>query len=79
MKATGYVQLIADKTDYAGRPTSLKMARVGKRYPADPLPGAIIVKLSVDVPDELLNLQAEVLLRIEDAMVAELEQETLNA
>lgn len=78
MKATGYVQLTADDVDYHGLPTRLKMARVSKRYPRDPLPGAIIVRLSIEVPDELLRMQADVILDIEEAALALANQEALE-
>jgi len=78
MRAAGYVQIVADTITMDNKPRSLKIARVTKTYPRDPLPGAIVVKLSVEVPDELLSLQAEVLLDIEEAIVAQVEQEELE-
>ena len=69
MRATGYVQLVADRVDREGRPISLKFGRVSQKYPREPLPGAIVLKLAVEVPDDLLRLQAEVIADSELATV----------
>lgn len=56
MKAYGYVQVTADRRkDGAAR--SLRLARVTAGVPRDPLPGALVLKVAVDVPDEWANIQ----------------------
>jgi hypothetical protein len=56
MKATGFLQVVADRRP-DGRARSLSLARVTQRAPRDPLPGALVVKVSLDIPDELAHVQ----------------------
>jgi hypothetical protein len=57
MKAHGYLQIVADRRS-DGRARSLAIKRVTARSPRDPLPGALIVRVSIDVPDELTHVQS---------------------
>jgi hypothetical protein len=56
VKARGFLQIVPERrADGVAR--ELRIMRVTKRSPLDPLPGAIIVKVCIDVPDELANVQ----------------------
>lgn len=56
MKATGYLQIVPERTA-AGRARSLSIQRVSQRVPRSPLPGAIIVQVSLDIPDDIAHVQ----------------------
>jgi hypothetical protein len=56
MKATGYLQVTADRRS-DGRARALSIARVTQRAPRDPLPGALVVRVELDIPDELAHVQ----------------------
>jgi hypothetical protein len=56
VKASGFIQIVP-KRNTQGRATALHIARVTSRSPRDPLPGAIVVRVSIDVPEELANVQ----------------------
>lgn len=56
MQARGFAQVIIDRTQ-AGRARSASIKRVTSRYPRDPLPGALVVALAIDIPEALANVQ----------------------
>jgi hypothetical protein len=56
MKATGYLQIVPERRP-DGRVRSLGIARVTNRCPRSPLPGAIVIRVSIDVPEALANVQ----------------------
>lgn len=56
MKAHGFLQIIPER-DSQGRTRSLKPERITQKYPYSPLPGAIVVKIAVDIPDEIAAVQ----------------------
>lgn len=56
MKAHGFLQIIPDR-DSTGRARALKIERVTGKYPYSPLPGAIVVKVNVEIPDDVANVQ----------------------
>lgn len=64
---TFYAQL---KPELAGSPSrwyvrALRFARATSRYPRDPVGGAIIVQISVEIPDEVLKpLQPKAVIEI---------------
>lgn len=69
MRAHGYVQIIPERTP-GGQARSLTIQRVTQRYPTVPLPGAIIVEVLIDVPDEIASVQtAEAALEVGVATV----------
>lgn len=55
MKATAYLQVVVDRTTYDGRPYSLKVGRTTAKKPGAPLPNAVVVKFTVDVPTILFE------------------------
>lgn len=56
MKANGYLQIVPERTA-TGRARSLSIQRVSQRVPRSPLPGAIIVQVSLDIPDDIAHVQ----------------------
>ena len=56
MKAHGFVQIIPERHP-DGSIRRLSMQRVSQRYPRDPLPGSITVRLVLDIPDEIASVQ----------------------
>lgn len=56
MRAYGYLQVTAERRA-DGQARGLRIARVTAGVPRDPLPGALIVKVALDVPDEWANIQ----------------------
>jgi hypothetical protein len=56
MKAIGFVQVIPERTP-SGVARRASIARVTSKCPRQPLPGALIVRVVLDIPDELANVQ----------------------
>lgn len=56
MKARGYLQIIPTRTT-KGQARFLTIKRVTQTHPRDPLPGAIIVGVSIEIPDEVAHAQ----------------------
>jgi len=56
MKAYGFIQIVPERHP-DGSVRRLKMERVSSRYPQSPLPGAITVRVALDVPDEIASVQ----------------------
>lgn len=56
MKAHGYLQIVPDRRS-DGKARSLSIQRVTQRHPRDPLPGAIVVGVSIDIPEEVASAQ----------------------
>lgn len=56
MKATGFLQIVPERGP-SGRARALTIANVTGRYPRKPLPGAIILKAEIDIPDALAHAQ----------------------
>lgn len=59
MRSTFYVQFEATR-NRAGAVTAVKAARISQGRPHEPLPGAVLTKLVVDVPEHVFQpLEAE--------------------
>lgn len=56
MKARGFLQIVPERNSQ-GRARSLSIQRITQRAPRDPLPGAIIVEVGIDIPDEIASVQ----------------------
>lgn len=56
MKAQGFIQVVPER-NALGRAKSLTIKRVTSRYPRDPLAGAIVMRVAVEIPEELANVQ----------------------
>lgn len=56
MKAHGFVQIVPERTP-SGGVRRLTMARVSSKFPRQPLPGSITVRVVLDIPDEIASVQ----------------------
>lgn len=57
MKASGFVQVVPERRgDGRARPHA-HIARVTGKFPRVPLPGAIVVKVVLDIPDVIADAQ----------------------
>jgi hypothetical protein len=56
VKANGFLQVIPER-DVAGRALRFTFGPVTQRYPRVPLAGALVVRVSLDIPEELANVQ----------------------
>lgn len=50
MKVTGYLQIVP-KFDRAGKCIGARLGRATGAHPGDPLAGALLLRVTVDVPD----------------------------
>ena len=56
MKAAAFAQILVDRNSL-GKARGAHIAKVTQKFPNTPLSGALVVKLEVEIPDNIANIQ----------------------